>query len=165
MRPRSRERRRPHLVAQVSNLLYRGFPIRKPLIRLPSAHWKSATRHVGTLRQAKHPPRPTPRPLRPGLHRLAKQRPQPLTSELKDALQVPAHEEPFQLPGQPDLRVERPRAHRLTTCLAERLLAIDACRPNRQSVAGRFTSAWPNRFAMRPPCAKDSHARVLCSEH
>jgi hypothetical protein len=46
----SRHRGREHLVAQVSNLLYRGFLIRTQWLDQGPADWKSAIRQTGSLR-------------------------------------------------------------------------------------------------------------------
>ena len=46
-------RQDPLLVAQVSNLLYRGFPTRRRSHVGASADWKSAIQQVGNLRYAK----------------------------------------------------------------------------------------------------------------
>ena len=40
-------------VAQVSNLLYRGFPTRRPHDRPVPTDWKSAIQQVGNLRYAR----------------------------------------------------------------------------------------------------------------
>ena len=45
----------PTTVAQVSNLLCRGFPTRKPSGRHPLADWKSAIQQVGNLRYVTRP--------------------------------------------------------------------------------------------------------------